>query len=242
MARTPSFIASPPDAGNAPGADDLDSLIDALRSAFRDVRQGSGARLRELETRIASLEDELRDTEHLMINAEQQAARLASLYAASYQLHSLDPAEVRGAIAEIAVDLLGARRCHLLLADDDVAGEYDVEVLAGTTAAPLPRYAGGDPLIDAGLADGGVRIGPVPGSTAVAVVPLAIQGRSIGAVVVLELLPQKAGLHLQDRELLDLLAAHAASALVGARAFQDTQRKLRTLEGLVALVRQGSVR
>jgi GAF domain-containing protein len=241
MQRTPPPVTSLRATAGEPSGDKLDDLIDALRSAFSEVRQGSGARLRELEGRIASLEDELRDTENLMISAEQQAARLASLYAASYQLHSLDPAEVRAAIREIAVDLLGARRCNLLLADDTPDGSYEIEVLAGATAVPATlRYTGGDALIDAGLADGGVRIGPAPGSSAIAVVPLAIQGRAIGALVVLELLPQKSGLHRQDRELLDLLAAHAASALVGARAFQDTQRKLRTLEGLVALVRGGA--
>jgi hypothetical protein len=71
-------------------------------------------------------------------------------------------------------------------------------------------------------------------------VPFTMQGDVVGALVVLELVPHKAALQWQDRELLDLLAAHAASALVGARVFQDTQRKLKTLEGLVALLRRPS--
>lgn len=236
---SPIIMTPPPHPVRSPSPDGpLDDLFDALRAAFREVQTGSGARLRELESRITSLEDELRDTESLMIGAEQQSARLASLYAASYQLHSLDPVEVRAAIREIATDLLGARRCLLVMDEDDEDG-YAIEVIAGP-AATAPRYLGGDPLIDGALADGAVRLGPAPGSTAIAVVPLSIQGGAIGALVILELLPQKPALHRQDRELLDLLAAHAASALVGARVFQDTQRKLRTLEGVIALLRRGA--
>jgi len=41
----------------------------------------------------------------------------------------------------------------------------------------------------------------------------------------------------EDRDLLDLLAAHAASALLAARMYSATDRKLKTLENLVKLVR-----
>ena len=220
---------------------ELDELIERLRTVYR-VHQVGNARTQELEQRIVSLEGELRDTEQLLIAAERQAARLASLYAASYQLHSLDPAEVRGAIGEIAVDLLGVKRCVLLMAsDEDSSGHDVVDLVAGEPAAPPlapPRYSGGDPLVDDSLADGSIRVGGAPGSQALAVVPLAMQGRTVGALVVLAFLPQKAALRWEDRELLDLLAAHAASALAGAQLFKDTQRKLKTLEGLMALLRR----
>ena len=73
----------------------------------------------------------------------------------------------------------------------------------------------------------------------VAVVPLSVQGGVEGALVILQLLRHKPTFRADDRELLDLLGAHAASALVGARIFQETRRKLRTLEGLVQLLRRG---
>jgi hypothetical protein len=41
----------------------------------------------------------------------------------------------------------------------------------------------------------------------------------------------------EDRDLLDLLAAHAASALFAARVYAATDRKLRTLQSLVELMR-----
>src|SRR5688500_18512399 len=116
--------------------------------------------------------------EQLVISAERQAAHLASLYVATYQLHaSLDPTEVRGAIGEIAVNLLGAGACVLLMEDDEAAGFEMINLVAGTTlAAPFdrPRYeAGSDSMVDACLRDGALRFGPAEGSIAVAVVPLS---------------------------------------------------------------------
>jgi len=220
--------------------EELDELFDAVRAAVQRAGQLGAGRASELEERLASMERELADTEQLLIAAEQQAARVASLYAAAYQLHSLDPAEVRGAIGEIAVDLLGARRCILLMAEAG-GGHEVVELVPGAKrTAPFdrPRYSGGDALVDAALADGLIKIAAAGAAHAVAVVPFTMQGDVVGALVVLELVPHKAALQWQDRELLDLLAAHAASALVGARVFHDTQRKLKTLEGLVALLRR----
>jgi hypothetical protein len=227
-----------------PAPPDVDLLLDGIRTAFRTAEQVNGARSIELAQRISSLEQDLREMEQLVISAERQAAHLASLYVATYQLHaSLDPTEVRGAIGEIAVNLLGAGACVLLMeGDDDVAALEVTNVVAGTTPrAPFdrPRYeTGGDSIVDACLRDGALRFGPAEGSVAVAVVPLSVQGRTPGALVVLEMLRHKPAFRPEDRELLDLLGAHAASAMVGARVFHDTRRKLRTLEGLVALLRR----
>lgn len=196
----------------------------------------------EVDERITTLERDLRATEELLTAAERQSARLATLYAAAYQLHSLDPSEITAALAEIAVDLLGARRCVLLMSSLERPGYDIVELVAGSIGQPpfaSNQYSGGHALADECLADGCMRLGPDPSAPTSAAVPLTLQSDVVGALVVLELLPQKQTLHREDRELLDLLAAHAASALVGARVFQDTRRKLRTLEGLVALLRRG---
>ena len=222
---------------------DAEHLLEVLRTEFRRLNQVRGDRVAELDSRIRTLEQELRATEELLTGAERQAARLATLYAAAYQLHSLDPSEITAAIAEIAVDLLGAKRCLLLMSSTDRPGVYDVVELVQGSLGLKPftstLYSGGHKLVDDCLADGGMRLGPDKSAPETAAVPLMLQGDVVGALVVLELLPQKKTLQREDRELLDLLAAHAASALVGARVFQDTQRKLRTLEGLVALLRRG---
>jgi GAF domain-containing protein len=230
--------------GDDAPADSVEQLLGELRRAFLRSHQVGQSRASELAQRITVLESELTDMEKLLVTTERQASRLANLYVAAYQLHaSLDPLEVRAAVGEIAVNLLGAQACVLLLALDPGASGYETINVATEALAPAPfdrpRYHGGeDALVDASLADGGVRFGPAPGSGAVAVVPLAVQGQVLGALVILRLLPHKASLHREDRELLDLLGAHAASALLGAHVFHETQRKLRTLEGLVALLRR----
>jgi GAF domain-containing protein len=83
-----------------------------------------------------------------------------------------------------------------------------------------------------------LRIGPIEGSEVLACVPLAVQGATVGALVILKLFDHKARFRAEDRDLLDLIAAHAASALFAARVYSNTDRKLKTLEGLVALVRR----
>ena len=225
----PRGRASEPDADPR----ELDQALDRVRSLVRD-------RAAEQEARITSLEQDLRDTEQLLMAAEQQAARLASLYAAAYQLHSLDPLEVQAAIGEIAVDLLGARRSVLLMTKEP--GVHDVVELPADARAPAPfdrgTYTGGDPMVDAAIADGCPRTTRIGTSPAVAVVPFTMQANVVGALVMLELVPHKSALGWQDRELIDLLIAHAASALLGARVFHDTQRKLKTLESVVGLLRR----
>jgi GAF domain-containing protein len=177
-----------------------------------------------------------------MVEAERQAGQLMNLYVATYQLHStLDPGEVQATIAEIAVDLLGAERFALLLRQVDGGPGCEVALAKGiaTDSGPFAgnRYFGGDPLVDATLADGVLRIGPAEGSSTVAVVPLTVQDSNVGALVLLKLFDHKPSLRADDRDILDLLAAHAASALFAARVYAQTDRKLRTLESLVKLVR-----
>ena len=70
-------------------------------------------------------------------------------------------------------------------------------------------------------------------------VPLSVQGAVVGALVIHKLFEHKAMLRADDRDLLDLLAAHAASALFAARVYSATDRKLKTLESLIQLVKRG---
>src|SRR5688572_23727258 len=106
-----------------PDPADVDTLLEGIRTAFQAIEQVSVARADELARRITSLEQDLRETEQLVIAAERQAAHLAGLYVATYQLHaSLDPTEVRAAIGEIAVNLLGAGSCVLVMEAEDETG------------------------------------------------------------------------------------------------------------------------
>src|SRR6187402_120861 len=76
-------------------------LEDAQRSLERAGEEAE-RRNRELAQRIQDLELNLSEMEQLLVRTERQAAQLANLYVATYQLHaSLEPGDVRAAIADI---------------------------------------------------------------------------------------------------------------------------------------------
>ena len=199
-------------------------------------------RIQELEGRLSDRDKDREELTSRLVEAEHQLGRLMNLYVATFQLHAtLDPGEVQATIAEIAVDLLGAERFALLLREEG-SSICEIALARGREEDPSGLYTGdsyhgGDPLVDAALEDGILRMGPEGESGVVAAVPLRVQDAIVGVLVVLKLFDHKSILRAEDRDLLDLLAAHAASALFAARVYSNTDRKLRTLESLVQLVR-----
>jgi hypothetical protein len=199
-----------------------------------------GERVEQLERQLANVQADQEELTSQLVEAENLAGKLMSLYVATFQLHvSLDPIEVQTAIAEIARDLLGASSFALLIKDDQEGG---CEVALALGIPPGSRfqgshYAGGDPIVDATLADGVLRMEEGGSSEALAAVPLRVEEVTVGALVIREVLAHKSTPLSADRDILDLLAAHAASALFAARVYSKTDRKLRTLQSLVNLIR-----
>jgi hypothetical protein len=203
-------------------------LEDAQRALSRADQDGE-RRTQELLQRIRELEGNLSELEDLLLRTERQASQLANLYVATYQLHaSLETSDVCAAIADIAVNLLGAERFTVWLGDE-----------SGQLRSQDQHYAGGDALIDACVAQGSPQFGPVTGSDAIVAVPFARHGDAIGVLVISAFFSHKPGLAAEDHELLDLMAAHAASALLAARAFHVNQRKLNAYQGLLGFLRGG---
>jgi len=208
--------------------------------------KGGGAssddRVTELERRLATAESDVKELASRLVDSEHQGGRLMNLYVATYQLHAtLDPAEVQATIAEIAINLLGAEQFVLLLRRDEGEG-CEIALIEGLVDMSSPlyggeTYSGGDAMVDTTLRDGVLRLGPTSESKALAAVPLRVQNDIVGALVLLKLFDHKPILRAEDRDLLDLLSAHAASALFAARLFATKDRKLRTLESLVKLAR-----
>jgi nitrate/nitrite-specific signal transduction histidine kinase len=216
----------------------------AIEEASQSVveQRAASAEIPERELRLAKVENEREELSVRLSEVEHQVGRLMTLYVATYQLHAtLDPADVQATIAEIAVNMLGAERFALLLHDEEDK-TLEIRLQEGEIAAPWSgksHYQGGDPLIDACLLDGILRFGPVENSPVLVTVPLRVQDVTVGALVITKLFDHKGKLHEEDRELLDLLGAHAASALFASRVYARAARKLRTLEGLINLVRKG---
>lgn len=225
-------------------AGELIRVVETNLRGASDVAEGAsaGERIAELERRLSTAESDVKELASRLVDSEHQGGRLMNLYVATYQLHAtLDPAEVQATIAEIAINLLGAEQFVLLLRRDEGVG-YEISLLEGMYDGVLPlydgeTYKGGDPMVDQTLKDGVLRLGPTGESQALAAVPLRVQNDIVGALVVLKLLDHKPILRAEDRDLLDLLSAHAASAMFAARLFATKDRKLRTLESLVKLAR-----
>ena len=202
----------------------------------------AGAQVQELQANLATAENDMSELATRLVDTENHRSRLMNLYVATYQLHAtLDVEEVTTTIAEIARDLVGAEKFVLLLRDESRA-DCEVALTQGLNGTDEPftgsRYRGGEQVVDQTLADGVLRMDDGLGSSRVmAVVPLSVQGAIVGAVVVLKLFDHKGSFTGDDKDLLDLLAAHAASALLAARMYSATDRKLKTLENLVKLVR-----
>ncbi len=247
--RVPAADNLPARVGDA--LEELRAMLDRASELARSLEaQKAGARkgappeqIADLESRLADVVSDRQELSTKLADYEHQVGRLMNLYVATYQLHAtLDPSEVQATIAEIAINLLGAERFALLFWKDDPP-ECEIALQQGIGDDPdgfyqKGVYAGGDPAVDATLSDGVLRIGPIDGSEALAVVPLTVQGATVGALVIMKLFAHKETLRPEDRDLLDLLAAHAASALFAARVYSTTDRKLKTLESLVKLVRR----
>jgi GAF domain-containing protein len=226
-------------------AEEIAWLLERAGSLLGVVRASERRRVNELEA-------EVRDLERRLATAEQQNERLMRLYVATYQLHAtLNPPEVLEAITEIVLGLVGADRFALLLADPaprSPAGGRAAVVLAHGLGEELAdrslirfagrHYPGGDALVDATLKDGRLRTGPEGGP--IAIVPLNLNGRTVGALVLLRLLGHRHELGAVDRETLDLLGAHAACALFAAQSYASADRKLRTLAGILEPARRSA--
>ena len=85
----------------------------------------------------------------------------------------------------------------------------------------------------------GAYIGRRPLRLLLAVLPLLIGSEPVGVVVIFRLLVQKEAFDAFDLELFDLLAAHAATALMSSFRYQRLERKVLTLQGLLDLFKTG---
>ncbi|MCC7111213.1 MAG: GAF domain-containing protein [Deltaproteobacteria bacterium] len=181
------------------------------------------------------------ELESRLLELEELNSSMMSMYVSSFQLHAtLDLAEVVRVIEEILVNFIGARSYALLLLDDD--GEtYRVATSQGLDGR-LPH---------AGIRPRGVLAEAIGSLTAyvhtssrsaregiLAAVPLAMGKTCVGAILVYALLSQKERFLKNDVELFSLLGGHAASAVVSSKLYMKADRKVKTLQGMLALLEE----
>ena len=81
-----------------------------------------------------------------------------------------------------------------------------------------------------------MRCSPASDGEPIVSIPLRVDDRAIGAIVIYQLLQQKDGFSALDHELFTLLAGHAATAIFAARLHAQSERKLNTIQGFIDLL------
>jgi hypothetical protein len=196
-------------------------------------------RIEHIESRFGEVEAENHDFAARYADISEENENLAHLYVATYRLHStLEPSEVTEIVCEILTELVGAEEFGVLLLDERTSELALVRVEGPATLYP-PHILVGHGLIGTAVRDGRASYREPPAANEpLAIVPLQIKGHGVGAIVVSRLLHGRTRLSALAKELLGLLAGHAASALMSSRLYSSVDRKLRTIEGFMELMKQ----
>lgn len=220
---------------------------------WEDLRVELAERIANLESerenimaQLRSVESENQQFAERYLEIEEENNNLANLYVASYQLHStLDPNEVLKVIVEIVINLIGAELfCVYVCEDEDAGGRLKPVASEG---APVSEFA---PLaLDSGQIGESVREGEVitgdpnacgepgdPIGEPVVCIPLRVDEKPVGAIVIHRLLQQKDGFSPLDHELFTLMAGHAATAIFASQLYAQSERKLNTIQGFIDLL------
>jgi len=223
------------EAGNMNPPEMLMKEVERLRVENGQMAQ----KLEFLDGKFQQVEAENKDFAQRYVEVQEQNESLANLYVASHRLHStLDSSEVVECIKEILLNMIGSEDFGLFVVDDE-SGELVRSGYEGETAGgpEKERIAFGEGL------EGVVALGGEPFFSEAAAegpcacVPLKIKERVVGVIAIYTLLSHKKGLSVLDHKLLELLAGHAASALISSKLYSMADRKLRTIEGFMSLLR-----
>jgi hypothetical protein len=194
-----------------------------LQEQLLDLRAETDRRARDesrLREELARTEDRKREFSAQFAEVERQNSNLANLYVASYRLHgTLDREEILAGVQEILANLVGCEQTAVF----DLTEDRSALRLVSANGIERDRYRtvplGRGPIGAAAASGEAFLAGPGAGERSpeepdlTACIPLRLDGRVIGAIAMFRLLPQKAGIEELDRELFDLLATHAATAL-----------------------------
>lgn len=226
---------------------ELAMLLRRSSALVEQIRQESGDSLRRateeqqrLSAELDASRSEVESLVEMLTRLERRSTQLTRLYVATFQLYlGRTPEQVYETIAEITTDILGAERYALLMRDGD-GPSYRIVLQHGIDAQSDDLfggdfYPGGHAEVDESLASGRRWVQTSPGGL-VAVVPLQVDETILGALVILDLLEHKPRLEDSDSEVLDLLGAHAASALLSSMNLSIAARKLQTMTSLFRLV------
>ncbi len=213
---------------------------EAIRDLLRKIEKLEQEK-RELIHRSTQFEAKTGEFSERSAEVESELANLANLYVAISQLHQAQNVRtVLRNLKELLAQLLGAAAFAVYLASEDHK-ELVAVASEGVNAAEIARVpATSGPVGDAytrGVVTFDPRADPSKGTIGkpAAVVPLRLDGHPVGAVAIFSTLPQKTTFEGVDEELFKMLMVQAAPALINARLFTDTGRKMPALSGFLDL-------
>jgi len=210
---------------------------DAIRDFLRNIDRLEQEK-RSLLEKSSQLEQASRRHEGRYAAIEQELNDLANLYVASFQLHStLKPAHVLQHVKELLAQLVGAERFVVYVLNDQ--GTQAVPVGSeGIAESELVPVHVGEGAIGSVCSTGvsSVRQGDPLGAGSLqqplAVLPMLVDGQTVGVIAIVQLLEQKHAWVQVDQELFHLLGSHAATALLAAHLYQKESDLLSALAGL----------
>jgi len=218
---------------------------------WEKLRQELTTKIEELENQnhtmleqLRSIEGENMDFAERYVEVEEENNNLANLYVASYQLHStLDSSEVIKTILEIVINLIGAE-IFCVYVCDETTGVLTPVASEGDELAEWPLLQVGEGFVGESVKTGEVAIGnpaeqgrpPSQAGQPVVSIPLRVDERHVGAIVIYKLLQQKDGFTALDNELFTLWAGHGATAIRASRLHAQSERKLTTIQGFIDLL------
>src|SRR5260370_3700623 len=180
------------------------------------------------KARLLSAVHEQSEISNRVTEIESELESFANLYVASFQLHSsLRVRTVVRNVKELLVQLVGVRSLGIYFVDDSerylVAIASDGVDLGSLQKIQLRNESSDDALeaiVERTYLTGVPHVaeGDVVGTPA-ACIPLQLEDRVVGVIVVYSLLEPKRRILTVDRELFKLLGAHAGGALVSAHLY-----------------------
>ncbi len=149
---------------------------------------------------------------------EQQAAELGNLYVVMERLHgALEYGEVLAAVQDVVINVIGSEELAIFEPSEDGRELFPVQSF-GVEARQLGPLQVGVGPVGRAAADGKAWVigdGPPPPEfpDLTACVPLQAGGRVVGVLAIWRMLRHKPAFGAADRNVLELLARHAATAL-----------------------------
>ena len=227
---------------------ELERQVADLQTGF-EMQASGGERalleaLQEARARVEQVEKENQEFANMYVEVQEQNEALANLYVASQRLHAtFELEEVKQIITEILAEMVGAEEFGLLVLDKS---KKQLRVLTGEgirERLPKDVLPMGEGVIGDVAATGEsfyfepTKESEVKAHLPLATLPMQLNGTTVGVVVIYKLLSHKKAFSAIDYQILELVAAHAASALVSARLHSTMDRKLKTMEGFMQLMK-----